>query len=69
MSEGFLTDLSTAELFFRFCARYRIVNENERIVLMREIVRRKKAKYIRDVGEFVQGKRVGFITDRSKETK
>ncbi len=69
MREGFLTNLHTATLFFRFCARYRIVNENERIVLMREIVRRKKAKYIRDVAEYTKDKKVGFITERKRETR
>ncbi len=61
--EGFLTDVRTAELFFRVCARYKIISREDRVALMRELTRRKKAKYLRDVGEFTQGKsimKVGF---------
>jgi len=61
MNEGFLTDLRTAQMFFRFCKLYRVQEKKERVAVMREIVRRKKAKYIRDVQTFTQGKRVGAL--------
>lgn len=61
MSEGFLTTPRTAELFFRVCRRYKIDREGYRVALLREIVRRKKAKYIRDVKAFTEGKRIGII--------
>lgn len=58
MSEGFLTNASTAELFFRVCMRYKIKDEKDRLCLMRELTRRKKAKYLRDVSPLLSGKKV-----------
>lgn len=56
--EGFALDLRTAELFFRVCRLYHIDGREDRIALMREIVRRKKALYIRDVAPILASKRV-----------
>jgi hypothetical protein len=67
MEEGFLTDARTAEIFFRFCARHKVENRNNRILVMRELVRRKKAKYIRDVKPLLAGKKVLRIVHK-KET-
>jgi len=58
MSEGFLTSLATATLFFRVCRRYHIDGYSDRMALMRELVRRKKAKYVRDPQAFLAGKKV-----------
>lgn len=58
MNEGFLTDIRTAELFFRIRRRYKIDKREDCIALMRELTRRKKAKYIRDVQEFTKGRKV-----------
>jgi hypothetical protein len=58
MSEGFLTDVETVMLFFRICRRYHIEKEEDRIRVLRELTRRKKVRYIRDVGEVVRGKKV-----------
>jgi hypothetical protein len=58
MNEGFLTDLRTAELFFRTCRRYGIKSREDRVALMRELTRRKKAKYLRDVQPIPAGKKV-----------
>lgn len=58
MNEGFLTDVRMAELFFRVCTRYHIVSREDRLRLMRELARRKKAIYMRDVGPFLAGKNV-----------
>lgn len=58
MSEGFLTDINTAMLFFRVCRRYKIDDPKDRLLLMRTITSRGKAKYIRDVADFTQNKRV-----------
>ncbi len=61
MSEGFMLDLDTATLFFRVCRRYRVDGREQRVMLMRELVRRKKAKYLRDVESVLEGKRIiGF---------
>lgn len=56
--EGFLTNLKTVELFFRLCRRYRIDGREDRILLLRELTRRKKAAYLRDVKPLLAGKRV-----------
>jgi hypothetical protein len=56
--EGFLTDARTAELFFRVCKRYNIQHPEDRILLLRELAKRKKAKYLRDVAPWMAGKKV-----------
>jgi hypothetical protein len=56
--EGFLTDIRTAELFFRICRRYGIKGHEDRVLLMRELAKRKKAKYLRNVAPWLMGKRV-----------
>lgn len=66
MSEGFLIDPQTGMLFFRFCKRYKIDRLADRVLVMREIVRRKKAKYIRDVDSFIEGKTVIRVTKGGK---
>ena len=57
-SEGFIADIWTSELFFRFCARYHVESKEDRTRLMRELARRKKATYIRDVAPLMVGKKV-----------
>jgi hypothetical protein len=56
--EGFVIDAWTGMLFFRFCRIYHIDKREDRILVMRELARRKKAKYIRDVNPLLAGKRV-----------
>lgn len=68
-TEGFLTDLRTAELFFRLCRRYHIQDREDRVALMRELTRRKKAKYLRDVQPLLEGKKVLKIGFKPKEIK
>lgn len=58
MTEGFLTNVRTAELFFRFCGRYGVKSEKDRVLLLRELTRRQKAKYLRDVSPAISGKKV-----------
>jgi len=53
-----LTTAKTAELFFRICQRYDIKRRENRVCLMRELTRRKKAKYIRDVAPLIANKKV-----------
>lgn len=67
--EGFLMDLHTAELFYRTCKRFKIAALPERVALMRELTRRKKAKYVRDVAEATAGKNVLRITQRGNNEK
>jgi hypothetical protein len=64
MSEGFLTNVGTMELFFRFCKRYQIQASPDRLMVLRELTRRKKAKYSRDVKEVVQGKKILVLRRR-----
>lgn len=58
MSEGFITNVETVMLFFRICSRYKVQSREDRVCIMRELTRRKKAKYLRDVESFTQGKSV-----------
>jgi hypothetical protein len=58
MSEGFLTNARTAELFFRFCTRYKITAEKDRLCVLRELTRRKQARYLRDVRPILGGKKI-----------
>jgi len=68
--EGFLTSAWTAMVFFRFCARYKVNDLKSRTCLMREIVRRKKAKYLRDIAPMLAGKKILHIkTSKPKERK
>jgi hypothetical protein len=59
--EGFFTDLYTTMLFFRFCRRYNVREREARLNVMRELVKRKKAKYLRDVAPWLAGKKVLVI--------
>ena len=58
MNEGFALDAWTGMLFFRFCKRYRIESREDRTLVLRELTRRKKAKYLRDLGPVMSGKKV-----------
>lgn len=53
-----MLDAWTAMVFFRFCRIYHIDRPEDRIALMREMTRRKKAKYLRDVAPILEGKKV-----------
>lgn len=67
MTEGFLTNIRTAELFFRVCRRYHIEAQKDRVLLLRELTRRSKAKYIRDVTPVLDGKKVLKIGFKPKK--
>jgi len=53
-----MTNARTAELFFRVCMRYKIKNEKDRLCVLRELARRKKARYLRDINPLLAGKKV-----------
>jgi len=61
MSEGFMMTTDTGLLFFRVCSIYKINKLEQRIALLRKIVARNRAKYIRDPKEFVQDKKVLIV--------
>lgn len=69
MSEGFLTNVDTAMLFFRACSRYKIKEEKDRLCLLRELTRRKKARYLRDVKPLLAGKKVLKIGFKREDDK
>lgn len=66
MKEGFLLTSRMAELFFRTCKRYRIDNYNDRVSLMRKLVKRKQARYLPDGEAFLKGKRVLHVTSKPR---
>jgi hypothetical protein len=47
--------------FWRAVRMFKIEDEAGRVALLRKMVARKKAKYIRDVKTLLKGKRVGRI--------
>ena len=62
MSEAWLTNSWMAVVFFRYIRRYKVPATNEsRAPIMRRIVAKHKAKYIRDLDDFMRGKKGLFI--------
>lgn len=61
MSEGFVASPWIAMVFFRYCMRYKIESEKDRIVVFRRLVAKKKAEYKRDPRAFIEGKKVLII--------
>jgi len=45
-------------LFFRYVRRYRINGRQERVEVLRRMVAKKKARYLRDVQAVTAGKRI-----------
>jgi hypothetical protein len=66
--EGFFTSPWVAGVFFRYCQRYNITSRQERVALMRRLVRKKRVTYIRDPKTFLSGKNVLRI-DTNNDTK
>ena len=62
MNEGFYMDLKTAELFYKLCHRYKIDDIQGRKGLMGKLVKKKKARYLRDMGPLLAGKNIFRIT-------
>jgi hypothetical protein len=58
MREGFLMTPYMAGIFFRVCRRYKIQDYTDRMSLVRLLVARKKAVYIRDMDPYLEGKNV-----------
>lgn len=52
-NEGFCVNLETAALFFRYCRRYDVKTQSEKIIVMRRLVAKNKAKYIRDAKSYL----------------
>ena len=59
--EGFVMSARLAEVFFRWCARYKVEGRAERVEGMRRLVAKRKVKYIRDATAFMKGKKVLHI--------
>lgn len=64
MSEGFVLTPWTAGVFFRYCMRYNISDQKDKLAVMRRLVGKKKAKYVRDPKAFMTGKNVLKIDKR-----
>ena len=57
--EGFYFDNPDEALkFFEECERRKAVTLEDRMAVVREMVKNKQAKYIRDVDEFAKGKEI-----------
>lgn len=68
MSEGFIMDAGTAMLFFRVCCRYKLETLEDKMSVLRRLVKRKEVRYLRDVAPIVAGKKilkVGFKNEKA----
>jgi len=67
--EGFIMSPYMAMLFFRVCSRYKLVTEEDRKCVLRQLVKRKEAQYLRDVAPILEGKKVLKIGFKPKGDK
>jgi len=69
MREGFSLTPDIAMVFFKYCIRYKIPNNEQcKVNILRRLVAKKKAKYLRNPQEFIQGKKVLHIKkDKNNE--
>jgi len=68
--EGFVMYPDMAMLFFRVCSRYKLTALEDRKCVLRQLVKRKEAQYLRDVAPVLEGKKVlkiGFKTKGDKK--
>jgi len=56
--EGFVMDAATATEFFELCIQLELNTYEERMTLLREFVRAKKAGYVAHPFELLRGKKV-----------
>jgi hypothetical protein len=56
--EGFVMDAATAEIFFSVCHELKLETLEERMAVMRLLVKEKRAGYLRDVKAYVKDKKV-----------
>lgn len=66
MIEGFFMSPEMGEEFYKLCLERDIQTVEERTALLREFVTKKQALYIRDVAEFIDGKKVVAIKPKRK---
>ncbi len=59
--EAFKINAWIGMVFFRFCHRYHITEVADRTAVLRELVRRKKAGYTRDIKPLLAGKKILII--------
>lgn len=69
MGEGFMMDLGTLMVFYRYCRRFKVSDDDRagKIAIMRRLTAKKKAKYIRDPQEFIKGKNALIIRRKTDE--
>lgn len=58
MNEAFMMDPEMAEEFFLRVTKLEVDTKEARIEILRNLVKEKKAKYIRDGDEFIKNKKV-----------
>lgn len=64
--EGFLMDAWQAMVFFRVCRRYKVETQEDRVLVLRAMARKKDVNYIREVSDFTAGKNYLRITKGEK---
>lgn len=66
--EGFLFGNAEEALkFYEACAKAKAVTYRDRLKVLRIMVKKKHVKYIRDVTEYVKGKKVLKIVSKRKD--
>ena len=64
--EGFLTDLWSAMIFFRYCRRYNIEDLQEKRRVLGRLAKKKKATFFRDAAPLLEGKNILRISAKRK---
>lgn len=68
--EGFLMTSKMAMVFFRYIRRYNVPqDEKARLEIVRRLVAKKKAEYIRDPKAFIEGKKALIIRRKPDDTR
>ncbi len=56
--EGFLMSMDVAHSFFELCQKLGLDEYEDRVTLLRIMVKEKRVKYLRDPNEYMKDKRV-----------
>lgn len=64
---GILGNPLTMMLFFRYCIRYKVTLERDKIKVLKRIVEKGKMREVRDIKPFVEGKKVLYVRNKKDD--
>ncbi len=67
MAEAFSFTPWMGMVFFKYCLRYNITDEKDKVMILRRLVAKKKAKYLPRIGASLQGKKIIIIRNNKPE--